>query len=67
MHALVGYGGDPLPQLRVHLRQTVRLASLQSAKKIPAQILHPGFYLAFGLRAIRPAQPWRESSVARKI
>src|ERR1700722_8889228 len=67
MHALVGHCRYPLPQLGIHLRQAVRFASLQSAKKVPAQVLHSRFDLPLGLRSIRPAQPWCESPVPRKI
>jgi hypothetical protein len=53
VHTPVGRGRDPLAQLRIHVREAMRLASLQPAKKVPPQVLHSGFDLAFGLRSIR--------------
>jgi len=41
MHPLVGYHRDPLPQLRVQVRQAMRLAPLQSTEKIPPQYFTP--------------------------
>src|SRR6516165_3039723 len=67
VHTLVGHGRNPLAQLRIHVRETMRLASLQPAKEVPPQVLHSGFDLALGLRSIRPAQLRREDPVARKI
>ena len=67
MHPLVGHGRNPLAQLRIHIREAMRFAPLQSAETIPAQVFQSRFNLALGLRSIRPAQPRCEAPVPRKI
>src|ERR1700686_159084 len=67
VYASVRHARHPLAQLRIHIREAARFASLQSAKKVPPQVLHSRLDLALGLRSIRPAQSWCESPVPGKI
>src|SRR5713226_9677630 len=67
MHALVRYTPNPLAQSSIQIVQTVGFAPLQATQKIPPHVLHSRFHFSFRLRAIRPAQPRRETPVAREV
>jgi hypothetical protein len=67
VHTLIRHFPYPRAELRVEIAQTTRFAALQSTQEISAYILYARFHLALSLRAIRSAQPGRESPVPREI
>src|SRR2546426_982859 len=58
---------NPLAQSSIQIVQTVGFAPLQATQKIPPHVLPSRFHFSFRLRAIRPAQPRRETPVACEV